>query len=226
MNYFKTTALALLAVTMICLSCGAPTSDGTTADDSASGSDAAGDFIIIPGEKVGLITPKTATREAVLKLYGDNARTDSVYVSEGIFQEGVVLFPDDPTKRVELFWSSSPETGHTLLIKIINPQNPQDGSVWKTDAGITLGTSMEEVEKLNGMPFTFYGFGWDYGGIVADWGGGKFHESLKFRFKPTVSIEEPAELGGEVELKSNAQKVRDSNPAVDVILVYLQVGSN
>jgi hypothetical protein len=223
MKKLKTTAFSLLAFSMFCLSCGSPTSNGAAADDSTSGASAAGDFTIVPGEKVGLITPETATREAVLQLYGENARIDSVYLGEGMYDEGVVLFSDDPKKKVELFWRSSLETGNILLFKIMNTQSPKDGTVWKTDSGITLGTSMEEVEKLNGMPFTFYGFEWEYGGIVADWAGGKLSESLKFRFKPAVLNENMTELTGNVQLQSNGQKVKDTKPGVDVILVNLTV---
>ncbi len=36
---------------------------------------------------------------------------------------------------------------------------------WKLDNGITLGTPLNELVKLNGADFTFSGLGWDYGGI-------------------------------------------------------------
>lgn len=181
------------------------------------------DFTIVPGERVGLITPETATREKVLALYGQNARLDSVFLSEGLYEEGVVLYPGDPKKKVELFWSFSPETGKVLLFKILNTQNPEDGTVWKTESGITLGTSMKEVEKINGAPFTFYGFEWDYGGFVLDWGSGKLPQSLKFRFNPTEAIDDIGEVLGEVQLRSNAKKVREMKPKVSAILVNLQI---
>jgi hypothetical protein len=39
------------------------------------------------------------------------------------------------------------------------------GSAWRTPEGIGLGITFAELQAVLG-PFSFYGFGWDYGGTV------------------------------------------------------------
>ncbi len=34
------------------------------------------------------------------------------------------------------------------------------------DNGVKIGTTLSELVKLNGKPFTFTGFDWDYGGYA------------------------------------------------------------
>ena len=46
-------------------------------------------------------------------------------------------------------------------------------SDWSGPEGIQTGESLQVVETANGGPFELQGFGWDYGGYVTDWKGGK-----------------------------------------------------
>jgi len=46
------------------------------------------------------------------------------------------------------------------------------GSKWVGPGGVHVGSTIAELEKANGKPFTFSGLGWDYGGLVKDWRGG------------------------------------------------------
>ncbi len=219
MTKFSITVFPFLSLFFLSLSCGTPAVDNTNTG-------ATSEFTIVPDKQVGLITPETATHAKVLELYGENARVDSVYLGDGAYQEGVVLYPNDPKKRVELLWSSTPETGDVLLFKILNLQDPTEGSAWKTDSGITLNTSMEDVEKINGAPFTLFGFNWNYGGFVFDWGSGTLPQSLRFRFGPTETIDNMQEISGEMHLVSNAKKVKASKPKVSAILVNLPIKSS
>ncbi|MBL8663755.1 MAG: hypothetical protein JNM29_13045 [Candidatus Odyssella sp.] len=40
------------------------------------------------------------------------------------------------------------------------------GPAWRSKEGLRVGTTAAELERLNGGPFKFYGFGFDYGGQV------------------------------------------------------------
>lgn len=50
---------------------------------------------------------------------------------------------------------------------------------WKSETGIKIGTSYEELNRLNEKEISFYGFGWDYSGAVV-WNDGKL-EGTKLR---------------------------------------------
>ena len=46
------------------------------------------------------------------------------------------------------------------------------GSKWHLANSIKLGTDSKTLQSLNQKPFTFYGFYWDYGGVITEWNGG------------------------------------------------------
>lgn len=48
---------------------------------------------------------------------------------------------------------------------------------WKTVDGIQLGMTLKQLVEINGKPVTFYGIGWDYGGGVSNYNGGKLENS-------------------------------------------------
>jgi hypothetical protein len=51
-------------------------------------------------------------------------------------------------------------------VEICYKQESGGACEWKAAHGITLGTSLVQLERLNRHPFTLAGFGWDYGGRV------------------------------------------------------------
>ena len=142
------------------------------------------DFSIVPGERVGLITAENCSPAGVLAAYGDFAKKDSVYLSEGMFEEGVVLFPDDARRRATIYWEKERSSKYPAFVRITGDST---GTDWKTVNGITVGTPLTEVEKKNGKPFKLLGFGWDYGGYVSDWENGQLNQSVGLRFEPSAN---------------------------------------
>lgn len=171
------------------------------------------DFTIEPGVRFGIITSENCSPEGVLKAYGDLARRDSVYLGEGIWEQGVVLFADDQRKRVEIFWDSLMSKKYPALMRT---EGDSTGSDWKTTDGVTIGLSIEEVQKLNGNPFSLFGFGWDYGGYVTDFENGSFENSLGLRFFPTKGVG-AQEIAGERIISSSNPAVVESAPKVFVM---------
>jgi hypothetical protein len=49
---------------------------------------------------------------------------------------------------------------------------------WHLANSISFGTSLRELERLNGRPFQLAGFEWDYSGTVTDWNDGHLQETL------------------------------------------------
>lgn len=48
--------------------------------------------------------------------------------------------------------------------------------MWRTAKGISLGTTLKELESLNESPFVLGGFAWDGHGVTFDCNGGKLTE--------------------------------------------------
>ncbi len=87
--------------------------------------------------------------------------------------------------------------------------------------GIRLGNTVTDVEAANGTGFDLSGFGWDYGGYVRDWRGGKLAAAgdcvLGVRFTDAQG-EAPAGMSGDgVTVKSEG--IRSWNPQVSEISV-------
>lgn len=112
----------------------------------------------------GAITAST-TRGDLVGRYGTaNVRDQNVDVGEGETEPGTILFPQDPYRTIAILWKD-PETKLAPSAVILSGS----ASRWKADHGISLGTSLRDIEHINGRPFVIAGFGWDYGGTVLSW---------------------------------------------------------
>lgn len=80
----------------------------------------------------------------------------------------LLLFPDDASKRLELVLDAEDPDGAFPVVSASGQM-----SLWHDASGLRPGMSLEELAALNGAPVSFHGLGWDYGGTVSDWHGGK-----------------------------------------------------
>jgi hypothetical protein len=176
---------------------------------------------IIPGTRVGAITAKT-TLAGLERLYGkSNVREKKIDVGEGEQAPGAVVFPDDPARRLEIVWKEGGKTPAAVRVRGTR-------SRWKTPQGITLGTSLKELEKLNGKPFRLYGFSWDYGGLVESWQKGKL-AGLEAKMslilsqgeKTGVSDQEYQKVLGDTPFSSGHPVMQKMNPRVTEVNIRL-----
>jgi hypothetical protein len=183
-----------------------PTDSAELKSESTETEKKAGEFILND-----LLTIES---EAALKeKYG----AENITQSEEWFAEGTVkltlsvLYPETE-KEVKFTWQDE-----ATLSGISNIAIERKGSVWKTNKGITIGTKLSELEKLNGQAFTFYGFGWDYGGATSFKNGKLESEKMIITFG-TLSdkYDEDAymKLLGDAEFKSDSPEAKAFNPEV------------
>lgn len=140
----------------------------------------------------------------------ENITTDSNYV-EGIFQ-GIYhsLWKGTP-KEIKVFWKNA---SHEKQIAVIEIENKS--SVYHFANGIKIGTTLAELVKLNdNKPISFYGFGWDYGGHIVNFGNGKLQQDYSC-FSGQLSIK------GKIEGKFQGDKEMNSSlPGMPVENIYL-----
>src|SRR5262245_51897178 len=119
-----------------------------------------------------------------------------------------VVYPKDLTHRLEVIWSD-----HTARTKPSSVRVGHKG-VWVMDNGLKVGSTIAEVEAINGKPFRLYGFGWEMGGMQLDWLDGKLAKlpggcTLQVRFgipdQTAPAAGHPA--FGENELETSAASV-------------------
>lgn len=145
--------------------------------------------------------------QGILERFGKDARREQLE-GEGGAYDAVVLWPDNPDKRLEI--SFSDDRMEEVSAVHIASQSP----LW-TVAGMKIGTTLDQVERLNGRPFQLYGFEWDYGGTVFDWNGGALGTieggcsvGVLMAERPPMDSILPDELIGERALRSDLPSLK------------------
>jgi hypothetical protein len=178
------------------------------------------EWMIVPDRSVGPLTRESS--EAQLKQrYGPEMVSSSrIQIGEGETMAGTVLFPGDSLRTAEIIWADS--VGRRSPSRFILRGSR---SVWQTAGGISLGTTLQELERLNGRPFMLAGFGWDYGGVVTDWAGGALDSALgdvKLYLDPGPEQYQSApysQVLGDREYSSALKPMQQMNPKVSQIFV-------
>jgi hypothetical protein len=127
-----------------------------------------------------------------------------------------VLFPNDPQRRLEVWWSNPDRTG-TYLIDIAGK------SIWTGPDGLRLGLTLEQLQKLNHRPFKMKGFDKNDVATVSTWDGGAL-ASIAGGCKAGVSVHASApaasaELPATDEYSSDDPAMRALKPTVSEILI-------
>ncbi|MGZ3304495.1 MAG: hypothetical protein ACXU8U_01435 [Asticcacaulis sp.] len=151
------------------------------------------------------ITPSTHTLDcaepvtvdmsakALLAKFGKDARKGDIAGAEGQVAKGVILYPDDPSRRLEVTYWDVAQTA------VSNVALGEKASAWTAPGGLKLGAGLADVQSANGKPFELSGFDWDYGGYVTNLSSGKLSKL------PGGCV-----LGVRFDLPANAQNVPDS----------------
>lgn len=150
---------------------------------------------------------------------------------EGFMTPGAILFPHDPQRALAVLWTDSTRTKTLSIHPWQDHYDPalSARSLWHARLGIRFGTSLRELERLNGRPFILSGFGWDYSGTAYDWRGGKLQAALSgSQCRVLVRLSQPPsnqpQLLGDRPLCSNRRDLQALNPRVGEWLVAF--GSN
>jgi hypothetical protein len=104
--------------------------------------------------------------------------------AEGENYKGLVLFPKAMDRRIEIaFTDDKAKRASGLTLR-----DTVKTSRWSVN-GITIGSSLADVQNANGKPFLVNGFEWDYGGFVTDWKGGALGRPLQGGCTVTVRFD-------------------------------------
>ena len=160
----------------------------------------------------------------------DRVKYDTIWGAEGNFGFGTYI--DKDTKdEVQIMWADSLRTGGVMSAMALAFYDQKTGNYifdnrWSSEKGIKIGTTTDELEKLNGKSFVFSGFGWDYGGGIMDWKGGKLDvEGLGIALTEDLEVNEIPEkeymqILGDQEVKSDHPVVKKVQPRVYRLTVY------
>ncbi len=161
---------------------------------------------------------KGDTAASLKKRYGTQARAMKIHAAEGEMVDGMALWPNDPARRIDVFFSENPGK----LVETIRITG--DKSRWRI-GGLGIGSNLDAVLKANGRPVRVGGFGWDYGGGVdprggklAKWPGG-CRIGLVMDIGPDVANPPDNVMGDGVSMGSNSQALRAARPVVTKVFI-------
>ncbi len=103
------------------------------------------------------------------KIGEENLTTDSLF-EEGMHEGFVTKVWKGTPREVVIYWREKIRP----VRKIAFMETRHPSSVYHFSNGIRVGTTVNELVKLNGgKEIGFYGFGWDYAGTFESFNGGK-----------------------------------------------------
>ncbi|PRY44074.1 hypothetical protein CLV58_10343 [Spirosoma oryzae] len=197
------------------------------------------DFRIVPGLRVGPVRYSTSEAE-LLRLLGPAVVTvgDSIDGAEGDVLIGTTLYKNT-ADQLQILYQDSAQRQHPELVLIRPYVTDADGNPlpdvkptrWSTADGVRIGMPLKELEQCNGKPFRLWGFGWDYGGSVSSWQGGRFDMGAQTMLSVTLappSTLSPAQtraldtVSGDGEFMSSNQAMQLLSPVVQTMQVTLK----
>jgi hypothetical protein len=194
-------------------------SASTKAVAGDSGTKPAGAEWQITSGHAGPVNDETSEEE-LRQRYGVAVESTRIDIGEGETAAGAVLYPGDSLRRVEIVWQDSVRRRRPARFMIRGSK-----TLWRLDRGISLGTTLQELERLNGRPFVLAGFGWDYAGVVTDWKGGALDTALagvKLYLDPGPAQYQSkpySEVLGDRDYSSSLPPMQQLNPRVATIFV-------
>lgn len=161
------------------------------------------------------------TRGALAEIHGAENLMEEELSWVDSSQMALVLFPDEPATRVEMFWLDKTSGG---------PRYVRAGgaeSQWLGPGGLFVGAGLADVEAANGGPFEMMGFQNHNAGEVTDWLGGALAArpgdncefALALALPESVPGEAAAAVSGDPDayFRSDSPEMRAANPSVDVL---------
>jgi hypothetical protein len=149
-----------------------------------------------------------------------NVTFADVEAADGTKVPASILFPNDPKRRLEVWWSDRAHRSDIHLIVI------GGRSTWTAPNGLRLGQTLEQVEKINQKPFKLKGFDKDHIATVSDWDGGALaslpgdcNAGLSLRADAKASAEKIGALSADKEYSSADPAIRAAKPTITEILI-------
>ena len=184
-------------------------------------------WLLLASSDKGAINGHTK-RDELVRVYGKSNVVDrDVDVGEGETEPGTVIFPKDQKRSIEILWQDPDKKTHPASARIQG-----EASLWKAPHGISLGTSLKQLEQFNGRPFQMAGFGWDYYGTVTSWDNGSLATDLDgehgrvivrldSQMGTDVSQDEQTQVQGDRPYSSHHPVMQKLNPvAYQIIWIF------
>ncbi len=159
--------------------------------------------------------------QSITEKVGETNVTQDSLFKEGSFEGFVTTLWKGSPKEIIVHWKEKKKPYQTIdHLEITHSESP-----YHFVNGIKIGTTLKEMEKLNGgAAIDLYGFGWDYGGTFVSFNKGKLAGDIPC-FGGVFALPENAEPGETKEIMGDT-KISSSHTAFakyDPKLVIIRV---
>jgi hypothetical protein len=124
-------------------------------------------YLITPGISVGSITEKTTELDLVNQYGVENVRSTTRIDDQNVTVTETILFPFDHLKKLTIKWTNGDSAQGPEYVRFEGYN-----TLWHTVEGVTLGSSLIDLENMNGTFFHMTGFNLTNPGEVIDCGDG------------------------------------------------------
>ena len=159
----------------------------------------------------------------------ENIKKNAVIeTGEGQFN-ATKLFPNTD-KEVEVYWKDGKEF-KAIQDVMVRAKTGDNGNLvikspWVSREGLKMGMKLSEVVALNQKTFTMTGIGWDLGGTVVSWEGGKLDKkNVSVRFNDYsnnqggLTEKEYSSITGDREFDVAHSVIQKLNPIIDQLSI-------
>jgi len=173
-------------------------------------------WLCVAGKQVGLIK-NTSTEADIIQAYGKaNVIRKTIGLGEGETMEGTVVFPGTDNEII-IEWAQDKAFQKPAKIRI-----EKANAAWKTDQGIGVGTTLAQLQAINGKDFKFAGFEWDYAGIANNWQGGKIDPKITVFLEANKPEALYPDLLGDALFDASNPKAKAADLRVRTLVVGLE----
>ena len=205
----KKIILPLLLIAMIIYSCGNKDKKATPV---AQKSEVKIDSTLITDSSWGLITESTDFA-GLQTIYGaSNVKNERICGPECADSIDVTRIYPEMTNQFIVYWKDSLYHKSIAFIETYLPDGP-----YHTANGLKIGSTLEELLKINGKKIIFSGFDWDYGGFIHDYSMGTLQNS-PISFRLGLDEDGGTEVSGDSDFNTDM-------PAVKKILSKIKISS-
>ncbi len=114
--------------------------------------------------------------EQMAEYFGEeNVEETILWKAEGTVEYNVSILNPEYSNRVVVYWGMEGETDGADFVETTysiytydGDEAIEGGDVFSTTTQVKVGTSMAELQEINGEAYSFYGLAWDFGGAVID----------------------------------------------------------
>ncbi|MDZ4794739.1 MAG: hypothetical protein SGI83_10705 [Bacteroidota bacterium] len=124
------------------------------------------------------------------------------------------IYPEQPNQFI-VYWKDNQFHKTIAFIETYLPDGP-----YHSDKGLKIGSTLEELLKINGKQIIFSGFDWDYGGSILDYGMGALQNS-PLGFRLAIDEDGGTSLSGDEEFNTDMTEVKKNMTKIKISTLKL-----